>query len=334
MAIKIDKNLTGTQQTDELHNSVGAGFYSLTHDTFFGGADFDIYTLPASGGTHLIEDTHYTLHDEDSDLSTEAGITVYTTLKVVDPTYQACDLYFTYKTVGDYNEAVDVNILGDLLPQTAAYVIKDLDRNPIIPVTTGAVDMTVTLPTLADNQGKFALISKDDAGVGILTVDGEGAELIGTVATFALPSQGDYIYLIGTANRWQIISFKAHADSGWLLNEEGGAGVGDWTNVHLGNDPTDPTDNFTHNLGVPLSDLSIRLLISTDGTDANSFEHPIIDTSTGVTFNRGIKIFAIDNNNVKIQTADGGLRDMADNGTVSTIDAQDYSYKIIAKRII
>ena len=115
MAIKIDKNLTGTQQTDELHNSLGAGFYTLSHDTFFGGADFDIYTLPASGGTHLIEDTHYTLHDEDSDLSTEAGITVYTTLKVVDPTYQACDLYFTYKTVGDYNEAGDINDLQTLI---------------------------------------------------------------------------------------------------------------------------------------------------------------------------------------------------------------------------
>jgi len=25
--------------------------------------------------------------------------------------------------------------------------------------------------------------------------------------------------------------------TGWLLNELGGVGVGDWTNVHLGNDP-------------------------------------------------------------------------------------------------
>ncbi len=111
MAIKLDKNLVGTQQTDEFHNSLGAGFYSLDHDTFFGGADLDIYTAPASGGVHLIEDTHYTLHDEDTDLTTETGITVYTTLKIIDPTYQAVDLYFTYKTVGDYNEAVDINDL-------------------------------------------------------------------------------------------------------------------------------------------------------------------------------------------------------------------------------
>ena len=111
MAIKLDKNLVGTQQTDELHNSLGAGLYSLDHDTFFGGADMDIYTAPASGGVHLIEDTHYTLHDEDTDLTTETGITVYTTLKIIDPTYQAVDLYFTYKTVGDYNEAGDINAL-------------------------------------------------------------------------------------------------------------------------------------------------------------------------------------------------------------------------------
>ncbi len=111
MSIKYDKNLTGTQITDELHNSLGAGFYVLSHDTFFGGADMDIYTAPASGGVHLIEDTHYTLHDEDTDLTAETGITVYTALKIIDPTYQAVDLYFTYKTVGDYNEATDINAL-------------------------------------------------------------------------------------------------------------------------------------------------------------------------------------------------------------------------------
>jgi len=111
MSIKYDKNLAGTQLTDELHNSLGAGFYSLDHDTFFGAGDFNIYTAAASGGTHLIEATHYILHDEDTDLTTETGKTVYTTVKIIDPAYQACDLYFTYKTIGDYNQAIDINDL-------------------------------------------------------------------------------------------------------------------------------------------------------------------------------------------------------------------------------
>ncbi len=108
MSVKYDKNLAGIQITDELHNSIGAALYNLIHDTFFGGTEFDIYTAPASGGVHLVENTHFTLHDEDTGLTIEAGKVVFTALKIIDPTYQAVDLYFTYKTIGDYNEAADI----------------------------------------------------------------------------------------------------------------------------------------------------------------------------------------------------------------------------------
>ena len=112
MARPLDKNILGTQITDEFHNSVGAGFCALGHDTFFGALDMQIATLAAGGGVVLIENIDYTLHDTDSVLTAECGKNVYTTYKIINPVYQACDLFFTYKTVGDYREAADVTPTG------------------------------------------------------------------------------------------------------------------------------------------------------------------------------------------------------------------------------
>jgi len=124
-----------------------------------------------------------------------------------------------------------------------------------------------------------------------------------------------------------ILSF----DSGWLLNELGGAATADWMNVHLGNDPTDPTDNLTHGLGAPLSDLIIKVLISTDETDNNSFE--LLDThhkySNGAVDSKfGITIYQVDVNNIKIQTATDGIKGIADDGSFTIIDDEDWYYKI------
>jgi len=210
LAFKYDKNLAGILVTDELHNSLGAGNYNLIHDTFFGGTYFDIYTAAASGGTHLIENTHYTLHDEDTDLTTEAGRTVFTAVKIIDPTYQACDLYFTYNTIGDYNEAADVNILRDILAKDDDYTIDDLDRNPAILMTTGAADKTATLPTVADNIGKFITLKKADAGIGDAILDGEGAETIDGAASVTLPERYDEITVISDGVSWYKIGGNRH----------------------------------------------------------------------------------------------------------------------------
>ncbi len=118
----------------------------------------------------------------------------------------------------------------------------------------------------------------------------------------------------------------------WLLNEMGGAGVADWTNVHLGNDPTDPTDNLTHGLGAPISDLLVKVLISTDGTDANSFEVGIsdyTDQTSGVMF-IGWTVYQVDNNNIKIQTGSQGLtiRAIDATGAGDAINTENWSYKI------
>ena len=117
-------------------------------------------------------------------------------------------------------------------------------------------------------------------------------------------------------------------DSGWLLNEMGGSGVADWTNVHLGNDPTDRTDNLTHNLNAPLSDLLVKILISTDGTDANSFVIGTAAYTSSSTIVENFEVHAVDNNNIKIQTAVGGIFHLEDDGTQTVIDTEAWYYKI------
>ncbi len=57
----------------------------------------------------------------------------------------------------------------------------------------------------------------------------------------------------------------------------------DWTNVHLGTDTTKDADsNLNHALSAPLSELIVKVFVSTDGTDANSFEIGYTDESSNV----------------------------------------------------
>jgi len=106
---KLNKNLTGHDISDEVHSDVGSSAFELDHDTFFAGSDLEIWTGAGGTGTQLVEDTDYSVSGQDSDLSTEAGKDVYTLITVINGTYQSGDLYFTYKTLGDYVEAADIN---------------------------------------------------------------------------------------------------------------------------------------------------------------------------------------------------------------------------------
>ena len=205
MAEKLDKNILGTQITDELHNGVGAGFCALDHDTFFGAADMRICTAAGGGGVTLIENVDYTLHDTDAALTVECAKNVYTTYKIINPVYQACDLFFTYKTVGDYREAADANHIRDHLAITAAYTVQDSDRNPVIFADTVGGNITVTLPTAADNALKLVTVIKT-SNSNTLTIDGEGAETLVVAdvefAAVELWNKGEKIELLCDGVSW------------------------------------------------------------------------------------------------------------------------------------
>ncbi len=219
--------------------------------------------------------------------------------------------------------------LRSYLDKSIAYTILDSDINPIVFSTTAASNLTYDLPTLADNLHKIVRLMKIDAGAGTAILDGEGAETINGELTWILSKQYSYVEVIALASGWFVIDhYDAPFDSGWLLNEMGGSGVANWSNVHLGDDPTDPTDNVTHGQNKPLSELIHKLLISTDGTDNNSFSLELMNyTSAGTNIGFGANIDQIDLNNIKIQTGKNGLTFYNDSGVITVIDIEDWYYK-------
>jgi hypothetical protein len=109
--MKYNKDLAGIQITDELINRATSASARLVHDTILA-STVVVRTAPAGGGTLLSLTTDYTLGKLDSRLTTEAGGNVNTTLAIVNGAFQNTNLYVTYKTVGDYAEAEDVNELN------------------------------------------------------------------------------------------------------------------------------------------------------------------------------------------------------------------------------
>ena len=79
-----------------------------------------------------------------------------------------------------------------------------------------------------------------------------------------------------------------------------------------------------------LSDVLVKVLISTDGTDANSFEigqMTTMDTSAAA-YDWGIAVFADDNNEFHVQTGQGGIEFLTDAGANWLISTQAWYYKI------
>ena len=84
------------------------------------------------------------------------------------------------------------------------YTILDADRHPILYVDSSGGDITITLPTLADNQNKLVTVVKTVAANNVI-IDGEGAETINGELTYTLFGQYEYLTLIGLSSSWFII---------------------------------------------------------------------------------------------------------------------------------
>ena len=107
----------------------------------------------------------------------------------------------TNKTIGVTNQ---INYLTSA--KNADYVITDTDKIRTVLVT-AAANRTITLPTLADNQGRIIEVKKVDSGTGEVIVDGEGAETIDGAITINLSEQYDSITLIAGASEWNVLEY-------------------------------------------------------------------------------------------------------------------------------
>lgn len=143
---RLDIYLAGYDITDEIINRSSTSSLKLDHDTIRGTADLEIWTGAGGTGTQLALTTDYTVAGEDTRLSTSVGggISVYTTLAIVNGAYHSTNLYVTYKTVGDYASASSSRLIQIGYKEiTGNYTVTSNDRS-IIVNTASAV--TITLP--------------------------------------------------------------------------------------------------------------------------------------------------------------------------------------------
>jgi len=241
------------------------------------------------------------------------------------------------KTTSDANSAADINQLqanittvkGDDAATSGNFTITDTGSFSSFFVDISSGTATGTLPTLADNLGReinffVSSISAATTASYNFLLDGEGAETLNGTITQSIVNKYDYLSIIGNSNEWFIKHFIASYDTGWINRS-------DWTNVHIGSDDIKNADsNVTHNLNVNLSDIVVKILISTDGNDNNSFEINMSSNAAGV-FN--FTIYQVDTNSLTIQTGSGGLTDIDSSGAAETIDTEDWFYKIKVYRI-
>lgn len=138
-------------------------------------------------------------------------------------------LSFDYYGNGSIPDAKEMNQISwcETIAKTGDYAITDTDRIETLQCSTSAVgDITITLPTVADNKGREIYIYKDHAN-GKVTVDAEGAEKIGDNDSEYLFSKWDYIKVQSDGTQWIIKSMYSHIDTGWISRS-------DWTNVRIG----------------------------------------------------------------------------------------------------
>ncbi len=90
---------------------------------------------------------------------------------------------------------------------SANYVVLDNDGFRAAIFTTANSNRTLTLPTLADNQGRLITVTKIDTGTGRVTFVPEGAEVIIGISSLVLFLQGESATLLGTATGWVLVDF-------------------------------------------------------------------------------------------------------------------------------
>jgi len=95
---------------------------------------------------------------------------------------------------------------------SADYAILDYDGYQQIQVTTAAADRTITLPTLADNQGRVLTIKKIDTGAGKVIIDGESSETLDGETSISLYSKLDAITFIASSDEWKVLSLRRRYD--------------------------------------------------------------------------------------------------------------------------
>lgn len=95
-----------------------------------------------------------------------------------------------------------------VVSKVADYVITDTDGVYTVLVTTGGSNITITLPTAADNEDRIIVIKKVDSGSGSVIIEGESAETIEGVANKVLLQQYESIQVQCDGTGWYMLSWN------------------------------------------------------------------------------------------------------------------------------
>lgn len=89
---------------------------------------------------------------------------------------------------------------------SADYTITDSDGYDTILMTTGASQRTVTLPAVANNDGRELTIKKVDSGAGTVLVDTPSSETIDGAAQNVINAEGGWIRIRSDGSNWHVVS--------------------------------------------------------------------------------------------------------------------------------
>jgi hypothetical protein len=210
-----------------------------------------------------------------------------------------------------------------ILSISSDHILTDNDNINIIEINSSGSTVSLTLPSAANNKGRNILakvVTHSNLVTITGTIDGE--------TNFYMNNVKDFISVYSNGTEWKKDKFQASYETTYINRS-------DWTNVHIGSNTTKNVDsNVLYNLNCGIKNIYVKLLISTDGTDANSFEVIVGDNRYEGGVAQGTTSYYIDDNNFQIQTGTNGLIYTTDSGSQSAISSNDWYYKIVVKRIL
>ena len=99
----------------------------------------------------------------------------------------------------DVNGSVSMNVSS----KTASYTITDTDGTYMLIVSNS---ITITLPTVADNEGRVLVFQKNSGNASTVTIQGESGELINGANTTTLVNMYSSCTLVSDGTKWRIIN--------------------------------------------------------------------------------------------------------------------------------
>ena len=183
--------------------------------------------------------------------------------------------------------------LANILSTSSNYTILDNDGYDTFLVT-AASDVTMTLPTLADNNGRKMTFKKVDAGTGRVILDGEGSETIDGALILKLFATYDTVEITGDGLQWRITGAQwasgSYSPTTYVVN-------------NLNSAPTLSKALFTKNKNVVTCTVNVAVSLTASGANQTRFDVDLPIFRTTNFSNQAIGVASYTNGTSHVSTA-------------------------------